>query len=79
MARTYHLNNTGWLGGDISIAERRVLLERYIRSLPSHDFGARAQCRCGGTTRALWRKRWHCTICGRWVRKFAHHKEIKLP
>lgn len=31
------------------------------------DVGLRNQCRCGGTKYVLWRKRYHCIRCGRFI------------
>ena len=59
---------TGILGGnDSTFLTRKAMLDRHIRHRPRIYFGPRWQCRCGGAHRVLWRRRWHCPNCGRWI------------
>lgn len=60
--------NSGYLGGDVAMSVRHAMRDRYIAPLEGVDCGMENQCRCGGTIYALWRKRWHCKVCARWVR-----------
>lgn len=66
------MNNTGYLGGDVSTDVRYRMRDRYIAPLDGVDMGPRRQCGCGGTVYAMWRGRWYCKRCARWVRRFAH-------
>lgn len=59
----------GYLGGDVSMARRYELRDRYLVPLPASDLGLRNQCRCGQTHYALWRKRWYCVRCARWIKE----------
>lgn len=70
--------NAGYLGGDVSMAERYRLRDKYLAPISSQakDLGWRAQCRCGGTKYVQWRGRWHCIRCARWVRKFNSIKQV---
>ena len=63
--------DTGYLGGDVSMAERHRMRDKYLRGRASQNLGWRAQCRCGGTVYTRWRRRWYCVRCARWVRSFA--------
>ena len=61
-------NPTGIMGGDrSSFDSRRPQIRRHIAPLPRVHFGSRFMCRCGGCARSLWRGRWYCRVCGRWV------------
>ena len=64
------MKNTGSMGGDCSMGERYRLRDKHLRDRPVVDLGSRAQCRCGATIKALWRRRWHCTLCARWTRSY---------
>jgi hypothetical protein len=74
MPRKYTSNSgpqaSGYLGGDVSMAERYRLRDKHITPLACKavDFGWRDQCRCGETKYAKWRGRWYCIRCARWVR-----------
>lgn len=63
--------HSGYLGGDVSMAERYRLRDKYIAPLAdiTVDGGWHNQCRCGGTTYVEWRKRFYCTFCARWVKE----------
>ena len=63
------MSNTGYLGGDVTMAERYRLRDKYLAGLPVEDLGWRNQCRCGGTQYVCWRHRWYCRVCARWVRR----------
>ena len=59
---------TGILGGaQANHHERRAAVEKLLANRPVVDFGLRWQCRCGGIRRVLWRRRWCCPTCGRWI------------
>ena len=62
--------NSGYLGGDVSMAERYRLRDKYITPLAdvTVDGGLENQCRCGGATYVEWRGRYYCVRCARWVR-----------
>lgn len=59
---------TGALGGDVSMRERYKLRDRYIVPLSAVDLTWRHQCRCGSTIYSLWRGRYYCRTCARWIR-----------
>jgi hypothetical protein len=67
------LANSGYLGGDVSMAERHRMRDKYIAPRLGVQLGLKAQCRCGGTVYVKWRKRWYCQKCARWVRTFGGH------
>lgn len=62
--------NSGYLGGDVSMAERFKLRDKYLAPLAdfARDQGLRNQCRCGGTRYVKWRGRWYCIRCARFIR-----------
>ena len=64
------MKNTGYLGGDVSMARRYELRDRHIKPLAAKavDHGHRNQCRCGSTRYTKWRGRWYCIRCARFVR-----------
>lgn len=63
------MSNSGYLGGDVSMAKRFQMRDRYIAPLAGVDLTLRNQCRCGGTFYAKWRRRWYCKRCARWIKK----------
>lgn len=68
--------NSGYLGGDVSMAERHRLRDKYLTPIAYRavDKGLRCQCRCGGTLYVRWRGRWYCPRDGRWVVTFPNDK-----
>lgn len=59
---------SGYVGGrSPNWYERQAALKRNVHPLPAVDLGWQHQCRCGETTYTLWRKKWVCRKCGRWV------------
>lgn len=62
---------SGYLGGDVSMAERHRLRAKYLSPIAdfARDEGLRNQCRCGGTRYVYWRGRHYCMTCARWVRR----------
>lgn len=62
--------NAGYLGGNVSMAERYRLRDKYLAPIAHRavDQGPHNQCRCGGTLYVQWRGRWYCPRDGRWVR-----------
>lgn len=74
MARFYTMHGgpqpSGYLGGDVSMAERHRLRDKYLKPIAdfARDAGLRNQCRCGGTLYVRWRGRHYCMHCARWVR-----------
>lgn len=75
ISRIYGLKmqNSGYLGGDVSMAERFRLRDKHlsphIAAGKARDLGPRNQCRCGRTTYVKWRGRFYCIGCARFVRK----------
>lgn len=63
--------NSGYLGGDISMAKKQAMIAKYLHPLASFavDRGVQNQCRCGGTKYIRWRGRYYCPTCGRWIRR----------
>jgi hypothetical protein len=72
--------NAGMLGGDVSMERRHKMRDRYIAPLQGVDRGLEDQCFCGGTIYAVWRRRWYCKRCARWVRHFpSDDRRASLP
>ena len=63
--------NSGYLGGNVSMAERQKMRDKYLRPIGdfARDRGLENQCRCGGTKYVYWRGRHYCIVCARFVRK----------
>ncbi len=73
------MSDTGILGGDVSMGKRFRLRNKYLASRTGVDLGYRRQCRCGGTIYTLWRRRWYCVACGRWVRPGVGYFPVVAP
>ncbi len=65
--------NTGYLGGNVSMAERYRLRDKYLKPLADRavKFNWRGQCRCGSMEYVHWRGRWYCIRCARFVRNLS--------
>lgn len=69
--------NVGYLGGDVSMGVKQELIKKHLKPIEHRavDKGPRGQCRCGGLKYVLWRRRWYCIVCGRWVKIFPHEQK----